>query len=121
MARLEILVLATIFLFISWSGVVMGADYVPPCASIINQLSPCVSYLTRQENQPETACCNGVKYLKDYTSDKQERQSICECLESVAPMYGGLDFSLIRLLPKKCRVSMKIPNIDSPNFDCSKA
>ncbi|KAI9175053.1 hypothetical protein LWI28_026689 [Acer negundo] len=120
MARLDIIVLATIFLFISGSAVVMGADYVPPCASIIYQLSPCVSYLTRQENHPETACCNGVKYLKDYTSDKQERQSICECLESVAPMYRGLDFSLIHSLPKKCRVSMKIPNIDSPNFDCSK-
>ncbi|KAL5747674.1 hypothetical protein ACOSP7_024687 [Xanthoceras sorbifolium] len=119
MARL-VLVLA-ILLFIS--GSVMGTScvpVVPPCGSIIYQLSPCLSYLMRQENKPESACCNGVKYLKDYTSDKENRRSICECLESVASMYGGLDFSLIPSLPKKCRVSMKIPKIDSPNFDCSK-
>ncbi|KAL5747675.1 hypothetical protein ACOSP7_024688 [Xanthoceras sorbifolium] len=118
MARLVLVVLAAIFLFISASSVM--AISAPPCSSILDQLTPCVPFLTRQENKPESDCCNGVNYLKEYSADKKVRQSICECLESAAPMYQGLDFPLISSLPKKCGVSVNLPKIDSPNFDCSK-
>ncbi|KAK2664279.1 hypothetical protein Ddye_002853 [Dipteronia dyeriana] len=117
MARGLVLVLA--FFFISGRSMVIVSS-APPCRSVIDQLSPCLPYLTREDNNPASGCCNGVKYLKNY-SDKEDRQAICECLESVSSKFAGLDFSLIPSLPKNCGVSIKLPNINSPSFDCSKA
>lgn len=91
----------------------------PACNSVVNELNPCVPYLVKDEAKPTDSCCAGVKSLLPYQNNKDARQSICECLEAVAPMYPHIDNSLISALPNLCGVTLKLPAV-SPRFDCTK-
>ncbi|CAB4280133.1 unnamed protein product [Prunus armeniaca] len=90
----------------------------PSCPDITYQLGPCISYLLQIEVAPPPACCDGVKYLSQYSSDKEDREAICWCIKGAASMMGLTDFPLISALPNTCGVSVKLPPISS-EIDCS--
>ena len=91
----------------------------PACNLVVNELNPCVPYLVKNEAKPSDSCCAGVMSLMPYQKNKAARQSICECLEAVSPMYPRIDNSLISALPNLCGVSLKLPAV-SPGFDCTR-
>ncbi|KAJ4711893.1 Non-specific lipid-transfer protein, partial [Melia azedarach] len=103
-------VLAVFAVLLLTSGSAMGIA-PPDCNSVLVQLNPCVPYLSKNEAKPQDACCSGVKNLKQYSNDKVSRQAICRCLETVAPMYGQIDYSLISALPRQCSVAVKLPAV----------
>ncbi|XP_021754353.1 probable non-specific lipid-transfer protein 2 [Chenopodium quinoa] len=96
-----------------------GGQAAIPCNQVINELSPCLSYLHSQYSSPSTNCCQGAKYVyKHYGKSKKKRQGVCQCLESVLPLIGQIDGSLISALPQRCGLKLKLPPI-SQNFNCS--
>ncbi|XP_021757525.1 probable non-specific lipid-transfer protein 2 isoform X2 [Chenopodium quinoa] len=96
-----------------------GGQASIPCNQVINELSPCLPYLHNQYSSPSTYCCQGAKYVwKHFAQSKKKRQGVCQCLESVLPIIGQIDGSLISALPKQCGLKLKLPPI-SPNFKCS--
>ncbi|EEF51346.1 non-specific lipid-transfer protein A-like [Ricinus communis] len=107
--------LLTILMLILGSA---AGDPLPPCTVIVNQLNPCVPFLTRNVATPSQTCCGGVRYLANYSSSKGDRISICQCIEGSQSMFPLIDFSLISNLPASCSVPITLPKI-TPTFDCS--
>ncbi|BBH03468.1 lipid transfer protein 4 [Prunus dulcis] len=107
-----------LFLLASASASASAMGPKPSCPDITYQLGPCVSYLLQIEVAPPPACCDGVKYLSQYSSDKEDREAICSCIKGAASMMGLTDFPLISALPNTCGVSVKLPPISS-DIDCS--
>ncbi|XP_050226821.1 non-specific lipid-transfer protein A-like [Mercurialis annua] len=95
-------------------------DPLPPCSSIINQLTPCISFLSRNVATPSPICCSGVRYLGNYSSNKGDRVSICQCIEGSESMFPLVDFSLISSLPANCGVRITLPPV-TPSFNCTTA
>ncbi|XP_010676295.2 probable non-specific lipid-transfer protein 2 [Beta vulgaris subsp. vulgaris] len=90
-----------------------------PCSQVANELLPCLSYLDEQTTSPSSSCCQGTKYVwKHYGRGKSERQEVCECLESLLPLIGAVDGSLVSALPQRCGLNIELPPI-SAYFNCS--
>lgn len=90
-----------------------------PCDQVVNELSPCLSYLDKQSSSPSSSCCQGTKYVwKHYGESKKKRQGVCECLESFVPLIGQVDGSLVAALPQRCGLKVKLPPINA-NLNCS--
>lgn len=114
MIHLAKVVLAAIVLLMV-SGLAMAT---PSCKNIMNELHPCVPYLSKTEGQPSSSCCNGPKYLAPYFHSKKDRQAICQCLRRGAKFL--VDNSVVDSLPKKCKVSITLPHYSHGQVDCSK-
>lgn len=121
MSHLIIIFLA-LLLMLSYNSVISqeqtGGDTLP-CNEVINELSPCLSYLNKQYSSPSSFCCQGANYVwKQYGKKKKQRRGVCECLESVLPLIGQIDGSVISAIPQQCGLKIKIPPING-DFNCS--
>ncbi|XP_020096813.1 non-specific lipid-transfer protein 2-like isoform X2 [Ananas comosus] len=79
---------------------------------------PCVPYLTDRAAVPFGPCCNEVVALNRTASTRQDRVTICRCLEGAAPRFPRADFKRAAALPRLCGVVLHNITI-SPNLDCS--
>ncbi|PIM98593.1 hypothetical protein CDL12_28926 [Handroanthus impetiginosus] len=86
------------------------------CGTVVSYLNPCIPYVTNKG--PLGGCCSGVKGLYGAAKTTPDRQSVCNCLKSLAGSYAGLDYGKAAGLPGQCGVS--IPYKISPSTDCSK-
>uniref|UniRef100_A0A7N0UT94 Non-specific lipid-transfer protein n=1 Tax=Kalanchoe fedtschenkoi TaxID=63787 RepID=A0A7N0UT94_KALFE len=102
------------------ASIMIGAtSSPPPCETVLQDLTPCLTFLAANEQSPSTGCCSGVRTLAPYSQKQADRTTVCECLKSYAPSLGPIDMSLIAQIPKKCSVDVNLPNISS-DIDCSK-
>ncbi|XP_011091590.1 non-specific lipid-transfer protein 2-like [Sesamum indicum] len=85
------------------------------CGTVVSDLDSCLSYLTNKG--PLGSCCSGVKGLYGAAKTTQDRQSVCNCLKSLADSYTDVDLSKAAGLPGQCGVN--IPYKISPSTDCS--
>ncbi|KAI3470180.1 hypothetical protein Pfo_026843 [Paulownia fortunei] len=86
------------------------------CGTVVSYLNPCLPYVTGKG--PLGSCCRGVKGLYAAAKTTRDRQSVCNCLKSLAGSYSGVNLSKAAGLPGQCGVS--IPYKISPSTDCSK-
>lgn len=86
------------------------------CGTVVARLSPCLPFVT--DKGPLGKCCDGVKGLHEMAKGTMDRQTICNCLKSMASSYSGINLDKVAGLPKQCGVDL--PYIISPNIDCSK-
>ncbi|KAL8196113.1 hypothetical protein R6Q57_025113 [Mikania cordata] len=95
---------------------VVVAPYVEAitCGQVNSYLVPCLPYLTKG-GTPTSACCSGVKSLKDAAKTTVDRQTICTCLKKSS---SGINAGYAKNLPGLCHVT--IPYTISPSTDCSK-
>ncbi|XP_057801098.1 non-specific lipid-transfer protein 2-like [Salvia miltiorrhiza] len=95
---------------------------VPPaaaamgCGTVVSYLNSCIPYVT--DRGPLGGCCNGVEALYAAADTAADRQSICNCLQSVASSYTAVNFGKAAELPARCGVN--IPYKISPSTDCAK-
>ncbi|KAK3026597.1 hypothetical protein RJ639_041617 [Escallonia herrerae] len=88
----------------------------PPCAVVVEDLSPCLSFIQGKSATP--ACCEGVKGLAAMARGKADLVAICNC-GKLALGTITYDPNRIPLLPKQCGVNINLPPIDK-NTDCNK-
>ncbi|KAG8377126.1 hypothetical protein BUALT_Bualt09G0136000 [Buddleja alternifolia] len=111
---------ATCIVFIT---AVLVAAVAPPaeaaisCGSVIQYVSPCLSYVTNR-GPLASGCCNGVKGLYGAARTTPDRQAVCGCLKSLAGSYSGINYGKAAGLPGQCGVN--IPYKISPSTDCSR-
>ncbi|GER55330.1 non-specific lipid-transfer protein [Striga asiatica] len=86
------------------------------CGSVVSYLQSCVAYVTNKG--PIGSCCSGVNGLYVAAKTKEDRQSVCVCLKTVAASYYGLDLDKVEGLPATCGID--IPYKISPSTDCAK-
>ncbi|KAI3474389.1 hypothetical protein Pfo_029250 [Paulownia fortunei] len=103
-------------------GVVLVVAVVPrsqaaiSCGTVASYLQPCLPYVTNKG--PIGGCCGGIKGLYAAAKTTQDRQSVCNCLKSLAGSYPGVNLGKAAGLPGLCGVN--IPYKISPSTDCSK-
>ncbi|PIN21382.1 hypothetical protein CDL12_05927 [Handroanthus impetiginosus] len=85
------------------------------CGTVVSYLQPCLPYVTNKG--PLGNCCSGIKGLNAASKTTQDRQSVCNCLKSLAGSYK-IDLGKAAALPGQCGVSL--PYKISPSTDCSK-
>ncbi|KAL0916200.1 hypothetical protein M5K25_013692 [Dendrobium thyrsiflorum] len=88
-----------------------------PCSEVVNELVVCVGYAQNGRELP-AACCGGVKELKAEAITTEDRQTVCNCIKSLAKQIGGLNQNLLASIPGKCGVDIGYPI--SFSVDCSK-
>ncbi|KAL2500378.1 Non-specific lipid-transfer protein 3 [Forsythia ovata] len=93
------------------------AEAAVSCGTVVSNLRPCLPYV-QGGNVVPAACCGGIKSLYGAAKTTQDRQSVCNCLKSLAGSYSGINFGKAAGLPGKCGVS--IPYKIAPSTDCSK-
>lgn len=114
--------------FLAIVCLVLGATTSPKaqaqmtCGQVVNNLSPCISYVMYGGVNVPAQCCNGIKNLYGQAQTKTDRQAICSCIKN-AVSNSGFNYSRSNLnnaanLPKKCGVN--IPYQISPNTDCNR-
>ncbi|CAA7022160.1 unnamed protein product [Microthlaspi erraticum] len=54
------------------------------CSVVIQDLQPCVSYLTSGSGQPPDTCCDGVRSLAAATTTSADKKAACQCIKSVS-------------------------------------
>ncbi|OVA01958.1 Plant lipid transfer protein/Par allergen [Macleaya cordata] len=93
----------------------------PSCNTVLNDLSPCLSYLSDKDPiNLSTSCCHGIKELDKVVLEKKDRVTVCECIKSVLPEIGTIDNSRVQILLTKCGTKHKfLPRISS-NMNCTK-
>ncbi|KAL2479344.1 Non-specific lipid-transfer protein 1 [Abeliophyllum distichum] len=116
MASLGI-VKAMCFVLIAVALVAPLAEAAVSCSMVVSDLKPCLSYV-QGGNVVPAACCGGIKHLYGASKTTQDRQSVCNCLKSLARSYSGINLDKAAGLPGKCGVN--IPYKIDPSTDCSK-
>ncbi|XP_020234096.1 non-specific lipid-transfer protein 1 [Cajanus cajan] len=106
----------------------LGATIVPKaqgdvtCGQVVNNLTPCISYVVYGGATVPSQCCNGIKNLYSLAQTKPDRQAVCNCIKGSVRnsgfTYSNFNLNLAAGLPKKCGVN--IPYQISPNTDCSR-
>ncbi|KAL3835088.1 hypothetical protein ACJIZ3_009824 [Penstemon smallii] len=86
------------------------------CGTVVSSIKPCLPYVTGKG--PLGSCCSGVKSLYAAAKTTPDRQSVCNCLKSIASSYSGINSDKAAGLPGQCGVN--IPYKISPSTDCSK-
>nr|CAD1843289.1 unnamed protein product [Ananas comosus var. bracteatus] len=71
--------------FIASSLSLSARAEAPPCNEVVQMVVPCVPYLTDRAAVPFGPCCNEVVALNRTASTRQDRITICRCLEGAAP------------------------------------
>ncbi|KZV55795.1 non-specific lipid-transfer protein 2-like [Dorcoceras hygrometricum] len=85
------------------------------CGTVVSDLTPCLPYVTNRG--PLGGCCGGVKALYNAAKTTPDRQSVCNCLKTMAAAYP-INLDKAAGLPGQCGVN--IPYKISPSTDCSK-
>ncbi|KAI3470183.1 hypothetical protein Pfo_026846, partial [Paulownia fortunei] len=91
------------------------SEAVIGCGTVLSDLKSCLPYLTNKGSLGD--CCDGVKSLNTAAKTKEDRQSVCGCLKSLASSYSGLDLKKAAELPGQCGIS--VPYQISPSTDCN--
>ncbi|KAJ1413775.1 Plant lipid transfer protein/Par allergen [Sesbania bispinosa] len=107
--------LLSIFILLSRSEAQVSIS----CPTVIEAVTPCVSFLQQNSKQPSEACCSGIKKLGGEAGNQKDRTAICECLKQGLALIGNYDPNRIPQLPKACGLSLTLPPIDQKT-DCSK-
>ncbi|KAK4425044.1 Non-specific lipid-transfer protein 2 [Sesamum alatum] len=108
-------------MFVVLVAVVLLMSVVPDgeaaigCGSVVSYLNPCLPYVTG--NGPLGGCCSGIKSLYAAAKSTPDRQSVCNCLKSLAASTPNVNLGKAAGLPGQCGVS--IPYKISPSTDCS--
>ncbi|OIW19043.1 hypothetical protein TanjilG_10604 [Lupinus angustifolius] len=97
-----------------------AAEAAVSCGQVVNNLTPCVSYVVYGGSIVPEQCCNGIRNLNGMAQNTPDRQNVCNCIKN-AVSSSGFSFSNFNLnlaagLPQKCGVN--IPYQISPNTDC---
>ncbi|CAA0820705.1 Non-specific lipid-transfer protein 8 [Striga hermonthica] len=87
------------------------------CVDVLNNLIPCIGYLTSGSGGPSGTCCAGARSLASTAKSVADRRTACGCLKTAANTYK-LKPEIAKSLPAKCGI--KLPFEVSPNVDCSK-
>ncbi|KAL3622715.1 hypothetical protein CASFOL_032055 [Castilleja foliolosa] len=96
-------------------NIVPAAEAAIGCGTVVSYLGPCIPYVTGQG--PLGSCCGGVKGLYSAASTTPDKQSVCNCLKSLASSYN-VDLGKAAGLPGQCGVN--VPYKISPSTDCAK-
>lgn len=86
------------------------------CSAVVSSLNPCLPYVTGKG--PLGGCCGGIKGLYASAKTTPDKQSVCNCLKSLAASNSGIDAGKAAGLPAQC--GLNIPYKISPSTDCSK-
>ncbi|CAN8257691.1 unnamed protein product [Cochlearia groenlandica] len=86
------------------------------CSVVIQDLQPCVSYLTSGSGQPPETCCDGVKSLAAATTASADKKAACECIKSVANSVT-VKPELAQALASNCGASLPVDA--SSTIDCT--
>ncbi|KAL0413789.1 UNVERIFIED_CONTAM: Non-specific lipid-transfer protein 2 [Sesamum radiatum] len=86
------------------------------CGAVVSYLNPCLPYVTGSGALGE--CCSGVKGLYGAAQTTADKQSVCNCLKSLAASVTGVNLDKAAGLPSQC--GLNIPYKISPSTDCSK-
>nr|AAY84146.1 lipid transfer protein [Catharanthus roseus] len=87
------------------------------CDDVNNNLISCLSYVAGGGKVP-TSCCSGVKNLLSLAKTRNDRQTACSCLKSLAVEANNDQLKRAQTVPKSC--SLTIPFPISRDVDCSK-
>ncbi|XP_047169541.1 non-specific lipid-transfer protein 3-like [Vigna umbellata] len=90
------------------------------CPTVIEDVTPCVSFLKSNTKHPSDECCQGIKSLNGEAGSHENREAICLCLKQGLAAIGDYDPQRIPLVPKECGLSVTLPPIDDKT-DCKKA
>ncbi|KAL2337599.1 hypothetical protein Fmac_012045 [Flemingia macrophylla] len=106
----------------------LGATMIPKaqgavtCGQVVNNLTPCISYVVYGGATVPAQCCNGIRNLYGLAQTKPDRQAVCNCIKDSVRnsgfTYSNFNLNLAANLPQKCGVN--IPYQISPNTDCSR-
>ncbi|XWS22083.1 hypothetical protein CRYUN_Cryun29cG0003900 [Craigia yunnanensis] len=86
------------------------------CDQVISTLSSCLPFLISGGGAVPGPCCSGIKTLYAAAQTTSDRQTVCNCIKSVAAAVSGINYGVASGLPGKCGVS--IPYKISPSIDC---
>ncbi|XP_048139146.1 non-specific lipid-transfer protein 1-like [Rhodamnia argentea] len=78
------------------------------CPQVRKSLGPCASYLTKG-GDPGSACCDGVRGLKNSTPYPADRRAACVCIKQLASQSHNIKADAAATLPGKCGVSIGVP------------
>ncbi|KAI7729962.1 hypothetical protein M8C21_019819 [Ambrosia artemisiifolia] len=87
------------------------------CSTVIQDVRPCVSYLTSGNGMPPAACCSGAKALAAAVTSTADKRAACGCLQSAARSLNPKP-ALAQSLPGNCGISLGFTI--SANVDCTK-
>ncbi|KAL0456412.1 UNVERIFIED_CONTAM: Non-specific lipid-transfer protein 2 [Sesamum latifolium] len=101
---------------VSIMSVVPEGEAAVSCGTVVSYLNPCLPYVTG--SGALGGCCAGIKGLYGAAQTTADRQSVCNCLKSLAGEVSGVNLGKAAGLPSQCGLS--IPYKISPSTDCSK-
>ncbi|KAI0504122.1 hypothetical protein KFK09_015070 [Dendrobium nobile] len=116
-ATTQCIAMVTVLVMVSSGAIITVTESTIPCSEVANKLLSCVDYAQHGGELP-TACCSGVKELKVEAITTEDRQTVCNCIKSLAKQIGGLNQNLLATIPGKCGVDVGYPI--SFSVDCSK-
>ncbi|KAK4381719.1 Non-specific lipid-transfer protein 1 [Sesamum angolense] len=108
--------LVVLIAVVSIMSVVPEGEAAIGCGTVVSYLNPCLPYVTGKGALG--GCCNGIKSLYAMAKTTPDKQSVCNCLKSLAGSTSGVNLSKAAGLPSQC--GLKIPYKISPSTDCSK-
>ncbi|KAL7136078.1 hypothetical protein ABFS83_10G004900 [Erythranthe nasuta] len=86
------------------------------CNQLQSGLAPCLGFLQGRALVPQ--CCAGVRSMANAARSPLDRRTACQCLQSAAKTFKGINFGNVAALPAKCGVTL--PFKISPTTDCSR-
>ncbi|MED6146062.1 hypothetical protein PIB30_031078 [Stylosanthes scabra] len=94
------------------------AEAGPSCGDVQDDLSPCIPYVTGNDNNVPGACCSGIKKVNSQAKTTQDRRSVCVCIKTTAHSVRHLNINKLSKLPAFCGVNL--PYKLSPSIDCNR-
>ncbi|KAK4406281.1 Non-specific lipid-transfer protein 1 [Sesamum angolense] len=108
--------LVVLIAVVSIMSVVPKGEAAIGCGTVVSYLNPCLPYVTG--NGALGGCCNGIKSLYAAAKTTPDKQSVCNCLKSLAGSTSSVNLGKAAGLPSQC--GLNIPYKISPSTDCSK-
>ncbi|KAJ7950109.1 Non-specific lipid-transfer protein [Quillaja saponaria] len=106
------------YVALMWIVVVVGTAPIAEailCPQITSMFSPCLNYLKGVGPLP-AGCCNSFRSIVSAGGTTVDRQTVCNCLKSIAASTSGVKPKLFTGLPGACKV--KIPFDINPSARC---
>ncbi|XP_054797586.1 non-specific lipid-transfer protein 1-like [Prosopis cineraria] len=86
------------------------------CGQVTTNVAPCLSYFQRG-GTPSPSCCNGVKNLVGAARTTADKQTVCNCLKTIAAQVPGYNDANAQAIPAKCNVN--VPYKISTSTNCA--
>ncbi|XP_043691062.1 non-specific lipid-transfer protein AP10-like [Telopea speciosissima] len=87
------------------------------CSDVVNDLTPCLSYLQSGKGTPSASCCSGASKLLGSATNTADTKTACNCMKSTIKQLN-LNGAASQSLAGKCGI--KLSFTVSANTDCSK-